>query len=104
MILYNVTINVEDDLHDEWLDWMLNEHIPKVMETGMFRTYKMFRIISRISEEETGTTYSIQYFADTLEKYDIYREVYAPTLQQQTLDRFGTSNLPMAFRTVLEEV
>ena len=104
MVLYNVTMNVEDDLHDEWLDWMLNEHIPKVMETGMFRTYKMFRIISRISEEETGTTYSIQYFADSLDKYDIYREVYAPALQQQTLERFGADSMPMAFRTILEEV
>ena len=103
MILYNVTINVEDQLHDEWLDWMLNEHIPKVMQTGMFRSYKMFRIIGRLPEE-TGTTYSIQYFADTLDKYDIYREVYAPTLQQQSLDRFGAANMPMAFRTVLEEV
>ena len=103
MILYNVTINVEDQLHDEWLEWMLNTHIPKVMEAGMFRTYKMFRLISR-QPEETGTTYSIQYFADSLEKYDIYREVYAPALQQQMLERFGASNLPVAFRSVLEEV
>jgi len=103
MILYNVTINVEENLHDEWLDWMINEHIPNVMRTNMFIDYKMYRIISRLPEE-TGITYSIQYHAQTIENYEIYKAVYAPVLQQQTLERFGVSNLPMAFRTVLEEV
>jgi len=103
MILYNVTINVEDALHDEWLDWMVNVHMPRVMNTGMFSGNKIFRIISRLPEE-TGTTYSIQYFTNSIEDFEIYRTVYAPVLQQETLDRFGTENLPMAFRTVLEEV
>jgi len=103
MILYNVTINVEDQQHDEWLEWMLNIHIPKVMESGMFISYKMFRLISR-QPGETGTTYSVQYSSESMEKFDIYREVYAPALQQQTLDKFGASNLPVAFRSVLEEV
>ncbi len=103
MILYNVTINVEENLHDEWLDWMIHEHIPNVMRTNMFIDYKMYRIISRLPEE-TGTTYSIQYHASGIENYEIYRAVYAPVLQQQTLERFGEFNVPMAFRTVLEEV
>jgi len=103
MILYNVTINVEDALHDEWLEWMVNEHIPKVMKTGMFPSNKIFRIISRLPEE-TGTTYSFQYFANSIEDYEIYRTVYSPVLQQESLERFGEENLPLAFRTVLEEV
>src|SRR5436190_2177936 len=101
MILYNVTINVEDELHDTWLEWMLNEHIPKVMNTGMFRTYKMYKVLSR-SPEETVTTYSIQYFVENLEKYEIYKTLYAPELQKQTLDKFGDRFT--AFRTILEEL
>jgi hypothetical protein len=103
MILYNVTINVEEDFQDEWFDWMKNEHIPNVMKTNMFIDYKMYRIISRLPEE-TGITYSIQYHASTIEDFEIYRTEYAPVLQQQTLERFGESRLPMAFRTILEEV
>ena len=103
MVLYNVTINVDDNLHDEWLEWMLNVHIPMVMDSGMFISYKMFRLVSRLPEE-TGTTYSIQYFLDNMDKYDIYHTVYAPDLQQETIIRFGDMAGITAFRTVLEEV
>ena len=36
MIIYNVTINVENDTHDTWFKWMKETHIPDVMSTGMF--------------------------------------------------------------------
>ena len=35
MIIYNVTMNVESDIHDEWLNWMRNTHIPKYFATGL---------------------------------------------------------------------
>ena len=101
MILYNVTLNIEDDVHDEWLLWMLNEHIPAVLETGMFRNYRMFRILTR-DPQETGTTYSIQYFAETLSDYEYYRDELAPAFQAETQAKFGGKFV--AFRTVLEEV
>jgi len=101
MILYNVTINIDDESHDEWLEWMLNVHIPKVLDTGLFRSWKMFRVITRF-DEETGTTYSVQYMLDNLDKYDMYRTLYAPTLQQETFDKYGERFT--AFRTLLEEV
>ena len=36
MILYNVTIKVDHDIHDEWMEWMKQTHIPQVLETGLF--------------------------------------------------------------------
>ena len=30
MIIYNVTIKIDLDVHDEWLAWMKLEHIPRV--------------------------------------------------------------------------
>jgi hypothetical protein len=101
MILYNVTINVDDEFHDEWLLWMLNEHIPQVLATGMFHSHKMFKVLSRFPEE-TGTTYSIQYFLDNIERFETYKAEFAPALRQMTLDKFGERFT--AFRTVLEEI
>jgi hypothetical protein len=101
MILYNVTVNVNDELHDEWLEWMLNEHIPAVLATGMFQSYKMYKLVSRFPEE-TGTTYSIQYFLQRMGDYEMYRTLYSHSLQQQTIEKFGEK--VMAFRTLLEEI
>jgi hypothetical protein len=101
MILYNVTINVDDDSHDEWIDWMQHVHIPKVMATGLFRSYTMYKILSR-HEEETGTTYSVQYLLAEMALFEQYRDNHAPALQKETIDKFGDRF--SAFRTLLESV
>ena len=59
MIIYNVTINIDAEVHDEWLKWMLEKHIPAVLATGLFIESRMSRML--IEEEGDGITYSIQY-------------------------------------------
>ena len=36
MIIYNVTVNVDEDVLSQWLRWMSENHIPDVMKTGLF--------------------------------------------------------------------
>ncbi len=101
MILYNVTINVEDEIHDDWLDWMQHVHFADVMATGCFQSYKFFKLLTR-QADESGTTYCAQYFADTHHDYERYRDTYAPALQEKTASRYGGKFY--AFRTLLEEL
>jgi hypothetical protein len=101
MVIYNVTINVEESIHEEWLSWMKSKHLKDVMNTGIFNEYKIFKLLSR-QEDETGFTYAIQYQCDSLEKYEKYQSDFAPSLQQDTQAKFGGKFV--AFRTLLEEV
>ncbi len=101
MILYNVTVNVDDNIHQEWVQWMKKTHIPEVMATGKFVDYKMFKVITR-QPDETGVTYSIQYFAKTLADYESYKADFGPALQIKTMQKYGDSL--MAFRTLLETI
>ncbi len=101
MIIYNVTINVEDNIHEAWLEWMLQHHIPDVMATNMFLGYKIMRIISR-QEDETGQTYAIQYHTESIDKYNQYQQEFAPALQADTQKKFGGKFV--AFRTLLEDL
>ena len=100
MYIYNVTLNIEDSIHSEWLKWMTAMHIPQMMATRKFTHAKMLRVMT---EEETGgITYAVQYFTDskaTLEKY--YAED-APGLRQDGMNRFGGKFV--AFRTELEVI
>ena len=34
MILYNVTVNIDTDVEEDWIEWMKETHIPEVMKTG----------------------------------------------------------------------
>jgi hypothetical protein len=100
MIIYNVTINIENSVHDEWLNWMKTNHIPDVMSSGIFKEYRILRVLG--DEESGGNTYSVQYTCDNMEKYLQYRDIYAPALQAEHNNRFKDKFV--AFRTLLETV
>lgn len=97
MILYNVTINIESSVHDEWLEWMKSVHIPDVLATGLFVDNKIFKIIS---DHEEGHTYSIQYFLNSMEDYKRYQKDFAPKLQEEHSAKYR--NKFVAFRTIME--
>ncbi|RWX00243.1 DUF4286 family protein [Flavobacterium cerinum] len=98
MIIYNVTINIDESVHDKWITWMMEKHIPEIMATGKFVKAKMVKVL--IVEEMGGTTYSVQYFAETKEKLEAYYEEDAPRFREEGAKLFGDKML--AFRTELE--
>lgn len=99
MIIYNVTINVDADVAEEWLRWMKEVHIPDVMATGLFLDNRIMRIMA---EEEGGLSYAIQYTCADMATYERYRVEHAPRLQAETQQRYGGRFA--AFRTLLEVV
>jgi hypothetical protein len=101
MILYNITINIEDEVHDQWLRWMREVHIPEVMQTGMFVDSKMFKLLTN-AQDNSGTNYAIQYFCESMDKFQEYESVYAPNLRLEIEKYFAGKYY--AFRTILEEV
>ena len=98
MIIYNVTTNIHESVHDQWLQWMQQKHIPEILATGKFSSARIVKVL--IEEEMGGTTYSVQYTTDskaTLEKY--YQED-APAMREEGAKLFGDKML--TFRTELE--
>ncbi|MCS6929753.1 MAG: DUF4286 family protein [Saprospiraceae bacterium] len=100
MILYNVTVTVDLDVHDDWLQWMRQKHIPDVLATGFFGRYRMSRLLNQ--EQPGAVIYTIQYEAETLEHLQQYWAQCAPQLQKEHRERYGDKCL--AFRTVMEVV
>ncbi|MFN3530405.1 MAG: DUF4286 family protein [Bacteroidia bacterium] len=98
MLLYNVTVSVDESVHAHWLQWMKDTHIPEVMATGIFKTYRICKLLHPVSEE--GVTYAIQYYVQSRDLLDRYFEKHAPVLQQAHAELYG--NRAMAFRTILE--
>jgi hypothetical protein len=99
MILYNVTVNIDDAVHDEWLKWMKEVHIPDVMNTGHFVENKICKILA---ESEGGVSYSIQYFCESMNELETYQANHAARLQKEHTDKYAGRFA--AFRTLLEVV
>lgn len=97
MIIYNVTLNIDESIHEEWLSW-IKEHIPQVLATGKFKKAKLTKVL--VEEELGGVTYSVQYTAFSRESLDAYYREDAERLRQEGLKLFADKML--AFRTELE--
>lgn len=98
MIIYNVTINIDESAHDQWLNWMQTKHIKEIIATGCFTSARLVKVL--VDEEMGGVTYSAQYFAPSKEALEDYKANHAPRLQQEGLQLFADKML--AFRTDLE--
>lgn len=99
MYIYNVTVNVEDSVHDEWLLW-IKEHIPQVLSTGKFEKATLTKVL--VEEDMGGQTYSIQYRSYSREALDAYYKEDADKLRTEGLKKFADKML--AFRTELQIV
>jgi len=96
MYLYNVTVTLEKDIHEEWLRWMKEIHIPEVMRTGIFTQNKICKLLT----EESEITYAIQYTFRKMDDLKKYQKEFAPKLQKEHSEKFKDKFA--AFRTILE--
>lgn len=99
MYIYNVTINIDESVHNDWLSW-IKDHIQDVLATGCFSTAKLTQVL--VEEEMGGITYSIQYSAKTKEDLNKYYNVYAPKLRNESLKKFADKMI--SFRTELKVI
>lgn len=100
MFIYNVTIKLAASIHDDWLQWIQQEHIPEVIATGCFEKATLVRLLE--VDDSDGPTYAIQYHAVSRAQYQRYISLYADGLRQKSFDRWG--NQFMAFRSLMQVI
>ncbi len=98
--IYNVTIQVLEEIHAEWLNWLKEEHVPDVLNTGCFQKATILRVLDL--QDAEGPTYAIQYLAENPMQYDRYIENHATEMRSKSFDKWG--NRFIAFRTIMEVI
>jgi predicted secreted acid phosphatase len=98
MIIYNVTIKLTHDIHKEWVRWMKEEHMPEILNIGLFSDSRLCRLLEQ--DEKEGVTYVAQYFCDNMDDYNDYIKEHAPAMREKGLKKFGDQFI--AFRTVMK--
>jgi hypothetical protein len=100
MIIYNVTIKVAEPIHEAWLQWLQQEHVPEVVGTGCFTHAVITRLLE--TDESEGPTYAVQYHSESKALYNRYVEKFAGVMRQKSFDKWG--NQFIAFRSVMQIV
>ena len=99
MIIYNVTISVEESIKSDWIKWMQDVHIPEVMAAGTFTKAQINRVVV---QGDSDNTYAIAYTCSTMKDLHQYQIKFAPALQQKHVVRYGDK--AVAFRTIMEVI
>jgi len=99
MLLYNVTTIIEDSSAERWLQWMKDIHIPQVMQTGLFVSSRLLKVIDSPNE---GITYCIQYITEDMDNYLKYQDKYAPAQFAQVNENF--KNQQVSFTSLMEYI
>ena len=81
MIIYNVPVNIDKSIEKECLLWMQGTHIPEVINTGMFFSAQINKVL--VEEKMNGINYSIQYSFKNKDPLNKYQKTFAQNLQQE---------------------
>lgn len=100
MIIYNVTIKIQQSIQDAWLQWLKEEHIPGIIQTGCFTHALILRLLE--VDDTEGPTFAVQYFADSKALYNNYIQNHAAAMRQKGFDKWGDQFI--AFRSVMQVV
>ena len=100
MVIYNISIQVDWKMHDDWFEWMTDVHIPEMMATLLFEKFQLARL--KDVDDEIGPTYCAQFYAVDETAYRIYLEKHASYFSARNTQRWGQS--VVSFSTIMEVV
>ena len=98
-IVYNVTIKLDKNIAQDWLQWLLKDHAPQIIATGCFTK---FIVLKLLEHEEDGISYAVQYFSENMQKYQRYQAEFSDRFRKESSDKWG--NKFISFRTVMQVV
>ena len=100
MIIYNTTINVNDNIVDKFINWIKQEYIPKIIDTKLFIDVNLFKVL--IEEEMGGITFSLQHSMKRMDDYNEFNEKYFSKFDKMFHDKF--TNNYVSFSSFLQKV
>ena len=98
MLIFNTTYQVTTNHTEIWIQWIKNEHIPFMMKSDVFLEPQISKIVG--SEDESGTSFSVQFKVDDMDTLVLWHTEYATEFQDKVSNKFGTE--VVFFSTVLE--
>ena len=100
MIIYNITMQVDWAVHDQWKEWLVSEYLPAFINTGLFSHYQL-NILLEVNEED-GPTYAVQLYAKSAAQVYEFRELFLEEFQQR--ERTAWGDHAYSFGTIMQVI
>ncbi len=80
MILFNLTILANQEIHEELKSWILKEFLPSITEEKLFGSLSLLKLLNSPNE---GVTYALQFKATDENVINKFREHHLPLLENK---------------------
>lgn len=100
MYIIAYSFKVNNNIQEEWLNWIKKVFIKKHLDTEIFLEYKLTRILSLDSED--GQTYSIQFSTQGLGPLQKFSALHATAILNEHHQQFAGQYV--SFQTVMEVI
>lgn len=97
MVLYNVTVIIEETINAEWLNWMNTQFIPEAMASNLIVSKRLLKVVDSPNE---GITYCLQFIIDDMSAFQNFQQDHFPQLMAKHSSRFN--NRFVSFNTLME--
>jgi hypothetical protein len=97
MILYNVTLILENEIQNDCLCWLQKMQIPKAMDTGYFISNRLLKVLDSPNE---GLTYCIQFVSESVQKLNEFKQKHGGILESDIPQEFN--NKLVIFPSIME--
>lgn len=97
MILFNLTILANQDIHEELKSWILKDFFPSISEEMLFESLSLLKVLNSPNE---GITYALQFKAINEDVINKFREYHLPSLQNKA--QLEYSNKIYFFESLME--
>ncbi|MDR1089774.1 MAG: DUF4286 family protein [Prevotella sp.] len=100
MIIFNTTFHVENDVLNDYINFMKETYIVRAANSGFLHEPRFARI--QAQHEESGSSYSLQFRVKNADTLNHWFSSEGEILQGELASLFG--NKVLGFVTLLEEI
>lgn len=97
MILFNITLLSDQDIHEELKSWILTDFFPKNSLDDVLSSQALLKVINSPNE---GVTYAMQFIAESEDAITKFRQQHLPSLHAKVQQNW--TNKVFFFESVME--
>lgn len=86
-VVYCVTVSINRELVEDWLNWMRQVHIRDVLKTGCFTSHRLLEL--QTEDTQPQVQFLIQYDCESKEVLTEYWREHASAIQAEHTRRYG---------------
>lgn len=100
MIIFNTTFHVENDIHEDFIEYMLQTFIPASTRSGLLQSARLARVFGK--EEDEGLSFAMEFTTSDLGLLEKWNTEESNAVYEPLLKRFKEKLI--GFSTIMQTI